>query len=287
MPDTIIRPAVVTDQQALSSLLRENRPHRHLDWREPISLIGSYPFLIWERQGKLVSAFASPPDPPGIAWLRLFVVQEGENEVDAWQALWRAACNSLPPKTTVAAICLLDWFRSLLVSSGFTSPQELVMLERNGGELPVPDQSPGSISIRPMLTLDLDRVTEVDAAAFPLLWQITCADLQRAHSQSFLASVAEHEGKLIGYQLSTRTSLGIHLARLAVLPDAQGKGVGKRLVVDLIEKSVKRGLQRFTVNTQSDNPRSLILYKKLGFEETGERYPVYLFETPGGILDTG
>jgi ribosomal protein S18 acetylase RimI-like enzyme len=34
-------------------------------------------------------------------------------------------------------------------------------------------------------------------------------------------------------------------------------------------------VERFTVNTQSDNATSLALYKRIGFHETGERYPVY------------
>jgi len=33
-----------------------------------------------------------------------------------------------------------------------------------------------------------------------------------------------------------------------------------------------------TVNTQEDNRASLALYHRLGFEISGESYPVYLFE---------
>jgi ribosomal protein S18 acetylase RimI-like enzyme len=287
MPDTVIRSAVFTDQHALSRMLRENRHHHHLDWREPISLIGSDPFLVLDRQGKLISALGCPPDPPGMAWLRLFAVQEGENKKDAWEVLWNAACISLPPKTTVAAICLLEWIVPLLGSSGFSCQQEVVMLERNSENFFDHDRTTSSVSFRPMLTHDLGCVAEVDAAAFPFLWQITADDLQRAHAQAFLASVAEHQGRVIGYQISTRSSIGVHLARLAVHPDTQGTGVGQDLVKDLILQSEKRGIQRCTVNTQSDNSGSLLLYKKLGFMETGERYPVYLYETPAGILNTG
>jgi ribosomal protein S18 acetylase RimI-like enzyme len=35
-----------------------------------------------------------------------------------------------------------------------------------------------------------------------------------------------------------------------------------------------------TVNTQSDNSASLALYRKIGFRETGERYPVYQLQVP-------
>jgi ribosomal-protein-alanine N-acetyltransferase len=80
---------------------------------------------------------------------------------------------------------------------------------------------------------------------------------------------------VIGYQLSTRNSLGVHLARLAVRPAVQGKGVGYALVADLIQQVRRRGISHLTVNTQSDNATSLALYQRMGFRETGERYPVY------------
>jgi ribosomal protein S18 acetylase RimI-like enzyme len=41
-------------------------------------------------------------------------------------------------------------------------------------------------------------------------------------------------------------------------------------------------MYRLTVNTQSDNAASLALYRKTGFHETGERYPVYQLPVPFG-----
>jgi ribosomal-protein-alanine N-acetyltransferase len=80
---------------------------------------------------------------------------------------------------------------------------------------------------------------------------------------------------VVGYHLSTRNSLGVHLARLAVRPETQGRGIGQALVQDLFLQAEQRGIRRFTVNTQNDNAASLAIYKKLDFFETGERYPVY------------
>jgi ribosomal protein S18 acetylase RimI-like enzyme len=279
MSGTTIRQAAGSDQQALTRLLNQNRHHHHLDWRNPVNLIGSMPFLVLEREGNLSGTLACPPDPPGVAWLRLFVVQEGENTSGVWKLLWETASRMLAGQTLVAAICLSDWFEALLVSSGFYSRQKLVLLEKFGLGI---DQRSGQSSarIRPMQTKEYGSVIEVDAAAFPLLWQITLPDLQRAHTQSFLATVAEMQSRVVGYQVSTRSTLGIHLARLAVHPDFQGKGIAWDLVKDLISQAGRQNLQRFTVNTQSDNPVSLMLYKKMGFQETGERYPVYNYQIP-------
>jgi ribosomal-protein-alanine N-acetyltransferase len=275
--EMFVRSVLFADHRPLSVLLEQNIVHRHLDWREPLSWIDSRPFLVLERQGNLIGALACPPDPPGVAWLRLFAFMSGGDGKEIWQLLWEAASNELSPKKgiTVAAIVMLDWMTPLLVASGFTIQQSLVMLEKNDGDFSVPAAAVPGSSIRPMQTLDLPSVVEVDAASFEPLWQNSLADLTRALSRALLASVAEVEGQVVGYQISTRTSLGIHLARLAVRPEWQGRGMGQALVRELLSQAETRGIRRVTVNTQSDNSSSLLIYKKLGFFETGERYPVY------------
>jgi ribosomal protein S18 acetylase RimI-like enzyme len=71
--------------------------------------------------------------------------------------------------------------------------------------------------------------------------------------------------------------MGGHLARLAVLPDFQGMGIGSALVQDLLWYFRRRGAQRVTVNTQKDNLASLAVYRKAGFFLTGEEYPVFQY----------
>jgi ribosomal protein S18 acetylase RimI-like enzyme len=60
----------------------------------------------------------------------------------------------------------------------------------------------------------------------------------------------------------------------------QGHGVGRALLSDLFNRITQNGIARLSVNTQSDNATSLSLYKKMGFQRTGEEYPVYTFKVP-------
>jgi ribosomal protein S18 acetylase RimI-like enzyme len=129
--------------------------------------------------------------------------------------------------------------------------------------------------MRAMMAFDLPEVAKVDSSAFELLWQNALPTLERAYPQSVWATVAEADGQLVGYQLSTRNPLGVHLARLAVRPEMQGKGLGFALVADLIQQAGQHGINHLTVNTQSDNATSLALYQRMGFRETGEQYPVF------------
>jgi [ribosomal protein S18]-alanine N-acetyltransferase len=99
--------------------------------------------------------------------------------------------------------------------------------------------------------------------------------LEHAFRQAAIATVAEKDGLLVGYQISTANHSGGHLARLAVHPGYQGKGVGYTILRDLLAQFERRGARHVTVNTQDDNTASISLYEKAGFIATGENYQVY------------
>jgi [ribosomal protein S18]-alanine N-acetyltransferase len=280
--DVCRRAAVLTDRQQIASLMHtSSHMHRHLDWRYPLDWIGSSPFFVLESRGQIISALACPPDPPLVAWVRLFVTSGNISLEESWQTLWEVARRDLEGKGRfmAAAIVLQEWFPNLLIASGFSSRQSIVMLEREQ-QIPIEGSLPAGFSIRTMLQYDLPAVAEVDAAAFDLLWQNSLPALEQAYPQAVLATVVEVDGQVLGYQLSTRNLLGAHLARLAVQPTLQGRGVGRALIADLVQQAERRGLYRMTVNTQDDNAASLALYKGTGFHETGERYPVYQLQVP-------
>jgi ribosomal protein S18 acetylase RimI-like enzyme len=135
-----------------------------------------------------------------------------------------------------------------------------------------------SRSLRALAPPDLARIQHVDTSAFPLLWQNGRESLAAAMRQAVVATGAEVDGSLVAYQLTTASAFGAHLARLAVEPSFQGRGLGAGLVIDLIKQLQRRGYDSVTLNTQADNVRSQDLYRRLGFRETGQRYPV--FELP-------
>ena len=66
--------------------------------------------------------------------------------------------------------------------------------------------------------------------------------------------------------MSTNAFDTAHLARLAVDPRWQGRGVGHRLVEDMLKTFSAIGVTTFSVNTQASNSQSLSLYHSLGFE---------------------
>ena len=269
-----IRLAKNKDRRQLANLIHFGTwVHRHLDWRPPLDWIGYQPYIVAERDGVLLAALACPPDPPEVAWMRLFAVHGDVDANEAWDYLWPAAHEYLWG-STVAAISLQGWFRQILTTAQFSQTHEVAMLIWEN-QPKVSRNETSDCSIRLMNFDDLAMVKEIDSMAFGPIWQQSQDMLEIAFRQAAIATVAENQEGLIGYQISTAGSGSGHLARLAVHPDCQACGIGSALLQDLLTQFSRRGAMRVTVNTQLQNTASLALYNKAGFRQTGEVYPVY------------
>jgi ribosomal protein S18 acetylase RimI-like enzyme len=276
-----VRRAVPEDHRQIAGLLfQETNIHRHLDWRSPLDWLGSLDYWVLEDGGRVQATLACPQDPPHVSWIRLFGFLPHLSGPEAWRALWSIARTeiALASQTQVAAIVVKHWFQSLLLSSGFEPRQDIVLLELKSENLRS-FPAPKGIQIRSMREEDIQAVSKLDFDAFGSFWHNSYDALKRAFIQAVCASVAEDESGMIGYQLSTGNPFGAHLARLAVRPQAQGRGLGAALVSDLVHRLDPDHLTRLSVNTQSDNLASLALYEKMGFTPTGEHFPVLVYPT--------
>jgi ribosomal-protein-alanine N-acetyltransferase len=274
-----VRPVTERDRQLLANLIHfEINVHRHLDWRPPLDWVGYQPYLVAERRSKIEAVLICPPDPPEIAWIRMFAVSSELSTKEAWQALWPVAQAQIERQVwyPIAAIPLQSWFRTLLELSNFNQTYNIISLlwERDH---PLVEPRNRSIILRAMTVDDLPLVHALDVAAFNPLWRNSISTLKNAFQQAIIATIAEDESGPLGYQISTANPMGGHLARLAVHPQVQGKGIGYALIYDLLNRFKQQDALRVTVNTQQDNLSSLALYEKAGFYLTGEVYPVYQY----------
>ena len=119
---------------------------------------------------------------------------------------------------------------------------------------------------------------------------MTPAALARLHNQAFVDqrpwSATEFESLLA----SPHTVLSTHkqgfglirviageaeLLTLAVAPDAQGQGLGRSLLQQLMAKASRAGAAEIFLEVAADNARALKLYRSSGFAETGRRPGYY------------
>jgi ribosomal protein S18 acetylase RimI-like enzyme len=269
-----IQPAQKDNAGSLLRLLDHSEwKHQHLDWLDPKDLIGEEPFLLCLNNGELVGCLACPPGPGCCAWIRIFAVARDHRPRTVWNHLWPAAFEQLRSKSihAIAALILSAWLEPLLYGSGFIQSNSLIFLRWEGEPLPKLSYSSHIREARPS---DWEDLIQLDQKAFRGLWMNSGQELMKAFRQAAILTMAENGDHLIGYQLSTLSAWGAHLSRLAVEPEWQGMGVGSALVSDLLHRVSGRGCPTVTVNTQEDNLRSIRLYRRLGFQLTGDRYPV-------------
>ncbi|MGE5464099.1 MAG: N-acetyltransferase family protein, partial [Syntrophothermus sp.] len=249
----------------------------------PLEWLGDPFYWALEEGRQITAALACPTEVDGIAWVRLFLYTGRWSPEDAWSRIWPTARETIGRAggATVAAIVMQPWFQKVLEENNFENRQQIVMLEWR--YRPWTSSKADGVRIRRMTEADIPAIETTDHAAFTPLWHNSLDTLQRAFSQSLYATVAETERGVIGYQLTTGHGQRAHLARLAVHPAMQGQGVGRALLSDLYAYLMRIGTIRLSVNTQSDNNVSLSLYKSMGFNRTGEEYPVYTFEVPASF----
>jgi ribosomal-protein-alanine N-acetyltransferase len=270
-----IRPAAAQDRDVVASLLQKaSFRHEHLDWVDALDLIGQNPFLLAYGPSGLAACIACPPDVPTVAWVRLLLVHARRDLPRVWSDLWPA----IPPilieldVASVAALPVSEWMAVVLESSGFTQSDTVVFLEWRHR---LPAAPPSTVALRAMRREDLHNVARLDQAAFDPMWQLSEALLGHALAQSQVATVALDGQEVVGYHISTSTTVGAHIARLAVHPRRHRNAIGSALVGDALLRLHRRGHDRVSVNTQQSNAPSLALYSKLGFRRTGQDYPVY------------
>lgn len=273
------RAATPADRTALHTLTRqEQRVHVHLDWRPVDDWLGESPFGLVERGQHLLGALACPPGPPDTAWIRLLAFENKADPPALWKLLWPPALEQLHARRVevVAALSIEDWIDPLLLSAKFERTHAVVVLARRG-ELPLEKRQP-TVAIRPAQLSDHPAIIAADTSAFESPWQLTAEMLELAMGLADYLTVAEVNGQIVGYQLTTASAGGGHLGRLAVVPGSQGRGIGTALVTDLLAHYQTLGAHYVTVNTQDTNKASLSLYQRLGFELTGEAFPVYQYQ---------
>lgn len=273
-----IRPVEEKDRTQIASLTHFSpNVHRHLDWRSPTDWIGHPPYLTLDHDGKLLAALSCAPDLPEIAWIRVFVCTSAYSYQQAWDQLWPQSAAFLRNISVrqLAAIPIQKWFRILLETAGFERLHDIVTLAWDYKGEPTRSET-NPVTVREMVLDDLDRVREIDNFAFDTLWQHSKDLIELAYAQAEFATVAMQKDSILGYQISTATQYGAHLARLAVHPEAQGKGVGFQLLRDLQNACWQSERYRISVNTHDTNHRSLALYRKAGFKPSPESYPVFI-----------
>jgi ribosomal protein S18 acetylase RimI-like enzyme len=229
-----------------------------------------------------------PAHAPKRAQLRVLALRQGPYVAEAGPALMAGLERAAGGHETPLLVHVLagePWMQRVLNVSGYTLADTVVYFRLE--PLTVLSSESGKTervvleSASPALSAEL---AELDAETFDPLWHFDSSDMAEMSLRGRMR-VARVERQAAGYAALLPGGQGdAHLARLAVHPDFQGRGVGRRLLEDAIAFAREEGYRAMTLNTQASNDRSQSLYRAMGFRESGVSLPVYtrvLFEGSG------
>lgn len=263
------------DEHAIYDLLDQTHfAHVHMDWltlddwlRDAIQPT----VLAWDG-ARLIGVLSAGLALGGASWLRIIAVHPDEDPVQVLPPLWERLAARLRAQNTTEAGALVfrgPLFTDALHSIGMNHRDQIVTLGRRGRELPrLPEQTTAEIRITASGWEDVPHAVQIDHAAFAPIWRMSALSLRQAVRRDSYFTLAHVGSEMVGYQITTRHHDSVHLARLAVLPETQGMGIGGLLLTDALQQTFRRGIDHMTLNTQSLNAQSLRLYTRFGFERT-------------------
>lgn len=129
--------------------------------------------------------------------------------------------------------------------------------------------------IRRMTLADARAVAAVEAACFPTPW--TLRDFEQEMGENPVARylVAEQGWRILGFAGAHIILDEGHITNVAVLPEARGQGLGRKLLQALLQYAANLGAAYLTLEVRQSNLPAIRLYTSFGFIKVSVRKKYY------------
>ncbi|MBT3181057.1 MAG: ribosomal protein S18-alanine N-acetyltransferase [Deltaproteobacteria bacterium] len=130
------------------------------------------------------------------------------------------------------------------------------------------------IVIDPFSPTDLDAIMEMEVASFPVPW--TRRSYEDVISLDNVSTwVARIGDEIVGYMLTQYVADEMELHTFAVKSSMRRRGVGARLIQNMISDAGHLGLRNIYLLVRPNNIAARTLYEKTGFQLVGIRKHYY------------
>ena len=143
--------------------------------------------------------------------------------------------------------------------------------------LPDPDTD-GVIAVRAMAAADVPAVAAIEKQAYPAAQAWAEGIFRDCLRVGYLCRVAESAGEIVAYGVVAMGAGEAHVLNLCVAGSVRGRGIGRRMLLLLLERSAQAGMQDVFLEVRPSNPHAIALYQSLGFVEVGRRRGYYQAE---------
>lgn len=123
---------------------------------------------------------------------------------------------------------------------------------------------------------DLDRVMEIELAAYPFPW--TRGIFEDCIRVGYDCHGLIVDRQLAGYSIQSRAAGESHLLNLCVAPEWQRQGFGSALLQEAIRRAEVSSCHNLFLEVRPSNKAGIELYRRRGFYVVGERPDYYRSE---------
>jgi len=127
--------------------------------------------------------------------------------------------------------------------------------------------------IRRLSLEDLDRIMEIELAAYPYPW--TRGIFNDCISVGYDCWGLQMAASLLGYCIQTRAAGECHLLNLCIAQEWQRQGFGSLLLGHAVRRARQQGCSSMFLEVRPSNPAGFRLYENNGFVAVGERRDYY------------
>lgn len=128
-----------------------------------------------------------------------------------------------------------------------------------------------------MVQEDADGVARVEAACMPVPWSRQSFWEEASHTDAYylIARDVDRDNLIVAYAGCWVLANEGHITNVAVDPDYQGQGLGRRLMNELTSRIKALGVDSMTLEVRPSNTVAINLYTSLGFRSVGQRPKYY------------
>jgi ribosomal-protein-alanine N-acetyltransferase len=137
------------------------------------------------------------------------------------------------------------------------------------------------VGIRPMTEADVAEVFAVERASYQFPWsEGIFRDCLRV---GYVCRVLALGSQVIGYGVMSVGAGEAHVLNLCVADTYRCRGLGRRMLVYLLERGAAAGMSEAFLEVRPSNSAAIRLYQAIGFEQVGMRRGYY--QAAGGRED--
>jgi ribosomal-protein-alanine N-acetyltransferase len=120
----------------------------------------------------------------------------------------------------------------------------------------------------------IQQILEIERVVNTAPWSEQSFRNELTHPHGYFI-VALVEGKLVGYGGYWMVIDEAHITTVAISPEHQRRGIGKKLMVELLDQAKQNGMTCSTLEVRASNDPAIKLYENLGYVSAARRKSYY------------